>query len=467
MSVVPDVAIVSYDTGDYLLQLLQSLTPLATRGEIAAVHVWDNGSRDRTPDLLERFAAAHGWLRPWRSPVNVHHGPALDALLRHACGADWALVLDADTVVRGSLAPALAHCKPDVAFVGQIHPQMPQLYAYLAHLLVHRPTYLQLPPFCHHGAPGIDFFAAVSRERRPYVRFRWVDAVHHAGQGSLRRVAASGDRSHEFYAFAREEATATPISDERRRHEGHLTAALNAFLAAPHASAVTRVEPAPPHSARTHRRHRDWRDRVRLALLSPRRARALARARKLGLDLIAEEAAGLAAVIERHRPHRVVEVDTVRGGMLALCAGLGSADVRLVSVGLPPWELDDPGEPAERRKLENASGSGARVSVLRGCASDAAMRRDVQGVLAGSPIDLLVLSGEHSYTALSGAFDAYSRMVGDDGLLVIPDIHPHSRGWGGDGPRFWEEIRDRYRHLEIVADEAQDGFGIGVLYRQP
>jgi hypothetical protein len=61
-SVVPDVAIVSYNTDDYLFNLLESLAPLAAHGSIQRVCVWDNASSDSTATLLERYAAAHAWL---------------------------------------------------------------------------------------------------------------------------------------------------------------------------------------------------------------------------------------------------------------------------------------------------------------------------------------------------------------------------------------------------------------------
>ena len=50
------------------------------------------------------------------------------------------------------------------------------------------------------------------------------------------------------------------------------------------------------------------------------------------------------------------------------------------------------------------------------------------------------------------------------GIVALHDIHPHSRGWGGDVPVFWREVRDRFRHRELVADSRQDGYGIGVVW---
>src|SRR5262245_27348026 len=96
----PDVAIVCHNTDYYLLNLLTSLEPFAsTGGGLGDVHVWDNGSTDRTGQVLDAFERSHSWVHVHRSSRNWHHGPALDRLLRHACRSEWVLVLDSDTEV--------------------------------------------------------------------------------------------------------------------------------------------------------------------------------------------------------------------------------------------------------------------------------------------------------------------------------------------------------------------------------
>ena len=184
-----DVAIVSYNTDLYLHNLLVSLRDKLPASRVAAVHVWDNASSDSTPALLAAFAARAPWLRVHRAPANIHHGPALDRLLRRHCSAEWVLVLDADTEVRrdfGPLLPLRDDTRP--AFVGQIHPQMPHLYAYLAHLLIHRPTYLGLPRFRNDGAPGDEY---LSRDRARTVAVRAIPLVRLRGARRPGLVARS------------------------------------------------------------------------------------------------------------------------------------------------------------------------------------------------------------------------------------------------------------------------------------
>lgn len=480
----PDVAIVTHNTGDYLFNLLTSLEPLAAAARLGQVHVWDNASTDRTTEMLGLYGHSRSWLHVHRSPRNVHHGPALDRLLRDACRSEWVLVLDSDTeIVRDFSGDLGAAAAGDAAFVGQIHPQMRHLYAYLAHLLVHRPQYLDLPPFHHDGAPGADYFRAIQDQQRPFVRFRWCDYVHHFGQGTLRRIAETGDRSNEFFAFAEREHAREPKSPERLERERQLQAALDAFMqgAAIEARAPRIPMPAAPVHAAAERSstrsaaprplpdelHPGARSRLgamRDLVRSPRRARIWFEAQRLGIVQQRTEALRLLRIVESLKPRTVLEIGTLHGGSLLLWARAAASDATLVSIDLPPWEADDPAEGSKRRAIEQAGSRRQQVHAIRGDSHDPAILTEACQRLKGEAVDFLFLDGDHSYDGVRRDFADYADLVRPGGVVALHDIHPHARGWGGEVPRFWSEIRERYRHEELIAKPAQDGFGIGVIW---
>lgn len=469
-SVVPDVAIVSYNTDDYLFNLLESLAPLAAHGSIQRVCVWDNASSDSTATLLKRYAAAHAWLTVRLSSVNVHHGPALDVLLRTVCQAEWTLILDADTEIRAPFAAAIDRLDlHDVAFVGQIHPQMRHLYAYLAHLLINRARYLELPRFRHHGSPGIDYFAAIDRRRQPFLRFRWTDFIRHFGQSSLRRVAARGDRTHEFYAFARAEVEKQPPSPTRRRHEDMLGARLRSYLAAPAGSAespnVTTTDGHEASPGSDPPADRGWADEAAVWFRAPLRARALQAARRLGLRVPAAEAEQLLAVLERERPRRVLEIGTGHGGTLLLWAHAARSDATLVSVDWPLWEMDDPAEEEKLARIARVRRRSQSLHLLRGHATHHDVHRQALAYFNNQPIDFLFLASHGSGDEVARAAAGYVEAVRDGGIIAVADIHPHARGWGNELRALWAELRALGRHLEIVEDTRQDGRGIGVVWK--
>jgi predicted O-methyltransferase YrrM len=472
-AVFPDIAIVAHNTDYYLLNLLASIERLRAVSEIDRVYVWDNASSDSTDRLLDVYGQTRPWLGVHRSHVNVHHGPALDALLKSCCRSEWVVVLDADTEIVTPFGDALGRLDlREAVFAGQMHPQMPHLYAYLAHLLVHRERYADLPPFKHHGAPGIDYFSAIEREGRPYARFRWCDYVHHFGQGALRRVVELGQRDNAFYRFARDEHARHPKPDERVQRERELAETLQTFLSdaasMPRTSARARTPVAIPAStqAAPNRAGRLRRivDEAALWMRAPRLARRLHTAKQMGLVQRDGEIAALVRIVDRLRPVRVLEIGTAHGGSFLLWARAAAADATLVSIYLPPWEADDPAGADKQRTLERIGSARQSVHLIRGNSHDERVRAQARECLGGYPLDYLFIDGDRSYEGVMKDFEDYAGWVRPGGIVALHDIHPHSKGWGGEVPTFWRHIRRRHRHTELVSDPQQDGFGIGVIW---
>lgn len=469
-----DIAIVNYNTDFYLRNLLASIAAQLPGDCLNGVHVWDNGSDDRSLDVLEAFGRSVPWLRVHRSGVNLHHGPALDALLRHHCDQDWVLVLDSDAAISRNFLPfimPLLHESP--AFVGQVHPQMPQLYAYLAHVLINRSWYLTLPPFKHHGAPGIEYFRAIEVQQIPFRRFRWCDHVQHFGQGALRQLVYRKETTNEFYEFAMNESR--EASAGRLSMEAELKMALETFLperpGAPGREPGThQSRPSAPmqsnggNSSRWSRkppsvdgsRFRSW-------LGHPVRGWQIRKARRLGLVQRDPEIRELLTVVARLQPQRLLEIGTGHGGSFYLWTVAAPADAVIVSIDLPPWELDDPGEAQKLRQLQRLGRGTQRVHCIRADSHAVSSRESLGRVLGSAPLDFLFIDGDHSYAGVKRDWLDYAPLVRPGGLIALHDIHPHSRKWGGEVPDFWREISACHRSSEIVADPTQDGFGIGLI----
>jgi len=50
------------------------------------------------------------------------------------------------------------------------------------------------------------------------------------------------------------------------------------------------------------------------------------------------------------------------------------------------------------------------------------------------------------------------------GIVAFHDIVPGPEKNVGGVPRFWKEIKKKYKHLEIVKSWKQGGYGIGVIF---
>jgi len=63
-------------------------------------------------------------------------------------------------------------------------------------------------------------------------------------------------------------------------------------------------------------------------------------------------------------------------------------------------------------------------------------------------------------------------LVRKGGIIAFHDIIPDyytkygikTGTWAGEVYKFWNEIKGKYEHLEIIKDRNQDAYGIGVLF---
>ncbi|MGC9069641.1 MAG: hypothetical protein ACP5IZ_11840 [Thermoprotei archaeon] len=49
-------------------------------------------------------------------------------------------------------------------------------------------------------------------------------------------------------------------------------------------------------------------------------------------------------------------------------------------------------------------------------------------------------------------------------IIAFHDIVPSPLEYVGGVPRFWNEIKNKFDHIEIVRDWKQGGYGIGIIY---
>lgn len=400
-----DVAVVAHSTGGYLLNLLESIRDRLDPRVLGEVHVWDNASSDRTLDLLARFSSEVPWLRVHASAANVHHGPALGLLLRHHVRGEWVLLLDADAELTAdptaALAPLLAS-RP--GFVGQVHPEPDGFYLYLCHLLLHRPTYLTLPPFVRHGAPGVDLFREAAERAVPWARFRWVDHVRHFGQAALRGVAARGERANELHRFA---AAQRDACRERLELEARLERRMAAYVSGAALPERPPSSSAPgwpfPDAAIPAARRRS--PLSRLAALLPRAVADAARRR--GAGGTRAELPGLFSLLRSRRPRTVLAIGTGWGGFLLLLSRAAAPGARLVSVGLPPWEADDPLADAAVERLRSFVPPSRSVVLLRSAPAEDAAVAAAREALGRERADVLLVDEEASGAAAARLLPLY------------------------------------------------------------
>ena len=81
----------------------------------------------------------------------------------------------------------------------------------------------------------------------------------------------------------------------------------------------------------------------------------------------------------------------------------------------------------------------------------------VKKIINDRQIDFLFIDGDHRYDAILKDYNMYSPLVRKGGIIAFHDIAENEDG----GPRFWKEIKNNYKHEEIITSK---DMGIGILH---
>jgi predicted O-methyltransferase YrrM len=179
---------------------------------------------------------------------------------------------------------------------------------------------------------------------------------------------------------------------------------------------------------------------------------------------IASELTALGEILAALRPERALEIGTANGGTLLFLARLASSRARIVSVDLPEDKSGRGYKPWRRWAYQKFARRGQRLHLLQGDSHSSDMLARVKAALGDQTLDYLFIDGDHTYEGVKCDFEMYAPLVHQGGIIALHDIAEHPAAVGCEVSRFWNEIKCRFRHNEIVESRQQGWAGIGVLY---
>ena len=192
-----------------------------------------------------------------------------------------------------------------------------------------------------------------------------------------------------------------------------------------------------------------------------------------GVDLpcgqVRAEVLGLLDAVSAERPRRLLEIGTAGGGTLFLLAFAADPDATIVSVDLHHGEFGG-GYPAWKIPLYHGFVRRTqRLHLIRGDSHAPETLARTHAALRGEQLDFLLIDGDHTYDGVRADFFDYAPLVRPGGLIAFHDIaqpgelRPGGATLlGGEVPRLWRELRERYETRELLF--SPDGFfGIGLL----
>lgn len=162
-----------------------------------SLYVVENASSDGSLEALTNLQSQIPTLRLLPQSTNVHHGPGMDFGIR-SLPNPYVLLLDSDCILfkKGLVEALLETAKTENAYmVGRLHwvdangfdcPDGAHPYIHPHCALLHRETYLQLPPFEKHGAPCLSNQIEATQRKYNLIDFPVQEHIYHIGRGTVR-----------------------------------------------------------------------------------------------------------------------------------------------------------------------------------------------------------------------------------------------------------------------------------------
>ncbi|MGD0123750.1 MAG: class I SAM-dependent methyltransferase [Terriglobia bacterium] len=174
---------------------------------------------------------------------------------------------------------------------------------------------------------------------------------------------------------------------------------------------------------------------------------------------VAEELRGLGEIVASRPPQRALEIGTADGGTLLFLTRLAAPRATIVSVDLPEGY-----DGLRAWFYKRFARRNQQLLLVRGDSHNSKTLDRVNDALMGQQVDYLFIDGDHSYEGVKRDFEMYTPVVRKGGLIAFHDIVDGVPELVGGVPRFWREIKSQFRHIELIKEPHQGGYGIGVLY---
>lgn len=179
---------------------------------------------------------------------------------------------------------------------------------------------------------------------------------------------------------------------------------------------------------------------------------------------VPSELTALGETLAQLHPECALEIGTALGGTLLFLTRLASAQATIVSVDLPGGSFGGGYSPTRRWFYERFARRRQHLHLLQGDSHSSEMLERSKLAINGQSLDYLFIDGDHRYEGVKRDFEMYGPMVKKGGLIAFHDVVEGQPDLVGGVPRFWREIKSRYRHTEFIENPNQGGYGIGLLY---
>lgn len=184
----------------------------------------------------------------------------------------------------------------------------------------------------------------------------------------------------------------------------------------------------------------------------------------------------LAKILQASAPKRSMEIGTNYGGTLFLLCTLSPPDASIISLDLPSGPFGG-GYPRRKAPLFRRFVKGDQdLHLIRADSHFPETKERVLQILDGERLDYLFIDGDHTYNGVQRDFEMYGPLVRSGGIVAFHDIVTYKPETECQVEKFWTEIKQRYKHREIIEEvnegslpvavtrEPMETAGLGVLF---
>jgi predicted O-methyltransferase YrrM len=178
----------------------------------------------------------------------------------------------------------------------------------------------------------------------------------------------------------------------------------------------------------------------------------------------------LLALIRERKPRTVVEIGTHRGGTLFALCQVADPEALIVSIDLPDGLFGGGYSEEEAERFQEFAQPDQELRTLRRNSHRRRTVRWLKKLLAGRPIEFLMIDGDHRYKGVKRDWKIYEPLVAPGGLIAFHDILEHPQQPLSEVDRFWQELAPQQKTVEFTEPDEDWGHGqwggIGVVFKE-
>ena len=177
-----------------------------------------------------------------------------------------------------------------------------------------------------------------------------------------------------------------------------------------------------------------------------------------------EEIKKMLSILGDQKVRLMLEIGTANGGTLFLFTRMLEPNAKIISLDLPGGQFGGGYEKFKIHFFSKFAIKNQRIFLIRGNSHSKKSMSAVKSIVKEQQLDFLFIDGDHSYLGAKTDFLMYSPLVRKGGLIAFHDICKGPYDSVGEVNKFWNEVKKGYKNEEIIQNNSQEGFGIGVLY---